>query len=178
MNHTKNLYGLPIVIITATIIFLAMIALKLLPTWYLLIFNITFALCMIGWEMWMTYGIVNGKSVYERSGKENSSNMVLMCLGDALIGVLQIWSVMKIIGPSAFRQWNWKAFAIIFLIGIIQNILVTMAIYKQIENESISWAPMMPIKMNSIIQIQLPWILQPFILYPLVIILIGSVKTN
>ena len=151
-----------------------MISLKILPTWYLLIFNITFALCMIGWEMWMSYGIVNGDSVDQRSGKENSSNMVLMCLGDALIGVLQIWSVMKIIGPSAFRQWKWNAFAIIFLIGIIQNILVTWGISKQITNESISWAPMMPFKMNPIIQIQFPWIFQPFILYPLVIILIGS----
>jgi len=174
MQSKNNLSGLSIGIIAITVILFAMISLKVLPIWYLWIFSITFGLSMIGWEMWMTYGIVNGESVNKRVGKENSSNMILMCLSDAIIGVFQIWVAMKCLGPSAFRSWNWGAFAIIFFIGIVQNILVTIAITKQIANESISWAPMMPFKINPIIQIQLPWIIQPFILYPLVIILIGT----
>jgi len=173
MESPKKMSSMAIGILAATFIFLALVTFKALPIWYLWIFFITFALCMIGWEMWMTYGIIDGDSVEERTGRDNGSNMVLMCLGDAIIGVLQIWAAMKMVGPSAFKSWNWKAFGIIFAIGIVQNILVTVALSKQIKGESISWAPMMPIKTDPIIQTQEPWILEPFILYAIAIAIVG-----
>jgi len=175
MEGAKKMSGMSVGILAATFIFLALITFKTLPCWYLLIFFITFALCMIGWEMWMSYGIIDGDSIEERTGRNNGSNMVLMCLGDAIIGVVQIWTAMKMVGPSAFKNWNWKAFGIIFAIGIVQNIIVTIALAKQIKGESISWAPLMPIKTDPIIQTQEPWILEPFILYAIAIT-IGSVE--
>ena len=150
--------------------FILLIVSKKLPFWCLYVFIINFTLCLTLWEMWMSYGLVNGKSVEEREKNNNNTlNMVLMSLGDGLMGVLQIFVAYKICGKNAFTKWNWKAFSIIFTIGIIQNLLVTALIYQKINNQEISWAPLMPIPATGIIQIQEPWIIQPFIIYAILL---------
>lgn len=148
-------------------IFILLIVLKKLPLWTLYVFLINFFLCLITWEIWMSYGLVNGKSTSERNeGNTNDTvNMILMSLGDGLMGVLQIYTVYKLFGNKAFNKWDWRVFGVIFSIGVLQNIVVTAMIYKKINNKKISWAPLMPIQTNSVIQIQEPWIIQPFIIY-------------
>ena len=163
-----------ILIIVVTLVIFGLISLKRLPLWYLWIFLFTFGLCLIGWELWMSFGLINGDSVHERSNKNNTNNLILMCLGDAIIGVLQVFLAIKICGKDSFKKWNWKAFGVIFLFGIVQNIIVTILLYKQLANKSISSAPMMPIKMNAPLMVQQPWILQPFLLYPVAMFLINS----
>ena len=106
--------------------FVLLLVMKKLPLWTLYVFIINFALCLITWEMWMSYGFVNGQSTEEREKNNNNTvNMILMSLGDGLMGVLQIYTAFKVCGAKAFKKWDWKAFGIIFGIGITQNLLVT-----------------------------------------------------
>lgn len=150
--------------------FVLLLVMKKLPMWTLYVFLINFTLCLITWEMWMSYGLVNGQSTEEREKHNNNTvNMILMSLGDGLMGVLQIYTAFKLCGPKAFKKWDWKAFGIIFSIGIVQNLLVTGFVYKKIKGKEISWAPLMPIPANGIIQIQEPWIIQPFIIYAILL---------
>ena len=120
--------------------------------------------------MWMSYGLINGKSTEERDKNSNNTvNMILMSLGDGLIGVLQIYIVYKLYGSKVLKKWDWKALSIIFIIGIVQNLIVTGFVYEKVKGEKISWAPLMPVQTNSIVQIQEPWIIQPFILYAILL---------
>ena len=162
---------LEISIICASIILLVLSFLRILPLRIAKVYLVNFFICLLGWEVWMTYGIINGDSEQKRGGDNVNPflNMMMMTAGDGIVAVAQVEATFKAFGSKAFKKWNWKAFALIFVIGIVQNIVVTFILRKRLKGANISIAPLMPIKTNALLQNQEGWIIQPFILYALLV---------
>ena len=45
-----------------------------LPNWVPIIYVGSFIVCALGWEIWFTYGLINGESVIERRADVSSTN--------------------------------------------------------------------------------------------------------
>ena len=165
-----------IVLVSITLLILSL--LRKIPNRIAKVYLINCFICLFGWELWMTYGILDGQSEQKRMGTSFNPllNMSIMTAGDGLIGVLQVEATLKAFGPDAFKKWNWEAFTMIFGIGVIQNVIITYILRKRFTDK-ISYAPLMPWRPKepilglspNIIQIQEGWILQPFIFYLLLI---------
>ena len=118
----------------------------------------------------MTTGFLGGDSAKDRGATLNPvANMISMSAGDGLIAVVQVEAVFRICGEDGFRKWSWKAFSIMFLIGTIQNIIVSIVLRKRLVGYRLSWAPMIPIMGHAMAQNQEPWVIQPFILYSILV---------
>ena len=147
------------------------------------VYLLNFFICFIGWEIWMSLGIVQPSDSYtKRIGivgnnkylfYKNILNSFEMSFLDGFIGVIQILSAIKLYGKTILKKWNINAFNIIFILGILQNIIITLLFRGRLlynsDDKDISIAPLMPIKSYNYIQIQEAWVIQPFILYPLLI---------
>ena len=158
------------------------------PRWLLALYLATFVVCALGWEIWLTYGLVDGLDVSSRRPEALNTaipmhvNWILNSLGDAagvgLVGVLLVWLCY---GKSnkAFEQWRWGAFTIFLLWFIGQNLLVELFVYQEqlAEGFRLSWAPLIPtgpwynpilldLGGNTVqLQTQLPWLLMTPIFY-------------
>ena len=119
----------------------------------------------------MTYGILGGDSEQKRGDATTNpfANMMTMTAGDGIIGVLQAESALKAFGPKVFRKWDWRAFALMFSIGIVQNVAITVILRERLRVGRLSLAPMMPIEAPNIVMNQEGWILQPFLFYAVLI---------
>jgi hypothetical protein len=163
-----------------------------LPRWIFSLFVVSFVVCAVGWEIWLTYGLVDGLDVDSRRPMAMSAaipihiNWVLNSLGDAsaigLTGVLLVW---LFYGRSdvAFTQWRWGAFVVLLVWFVGQNLLVEFFVYQQqlAEGLRLSWAPLIPTGpwFNPVVleiggrtaqlQTQLPWLLMTPIYYLLLI---------
>lgn len=168
-------------IVAVSLVLVVLSVTRVIPARIVKVYLFNFLLCLLGWEVWMTYGLVGGDSEQKRFNTTTNPivNMTIMTAGDGLIGVLQAEATLKAFGPDVFRKWDWKAFALIFSIGIVQNIAVTVILRKRLEVGKLSLAPMMPIGPPdnlakygmgaNILQNQEGWILQPFIFYAVLI---------
>ena len=161
---------------------------KSLVKFYFLIF----AICALGWELWFTYGIIDGFPVDMRRADilnfyiPKNLNWILNSLADAgaitFGSIFLTWLILK--KDNAFLyKWSWKAFAILLLLFITQNILVEMFLYHdQLSvGREISWAPFSPWSpyYNPILfsfndrtimfQTQLPWLFIAPVIYRLFI---------
>ena len=178
-------------VIPTLIIFLLALSGKL-PRWVFRLFLVSFVVCALGWEVWLTYGLVDGLDVDSRRPMALSAaipihiNWVLNSLADAsvigLTGVLLVW---LFYGRSddAFMQWRWGAFAVLLVWFVGQNLFVELTIYQQqlAEGLRLSWAPLIPTGpwFNPVVfdlggrtaqlQTQLPWLLMTPIYYLLLI---------
>ncbi|GAB5452796.1 MAG: hypothetical protein Hals2KO_31240 [Halioglobus sp.] len=163
-----------------------------MPRWLFVLWLISLALCVFGWELWLTYGLVDGQDVNARRPAALAAaipmhiNWLLNSLADAssigLFGVLLIWLCYGR-GDRAFRQWRWGAFVILLVWFVGQNLWVELFIYQQqlAEGFRLSWAPLIPtgpwfnpvlfdIGGRSVqLQTQLPWVLMTPIYYWLLI---------
>jgi len=172
---------LQIGIVAVSIVLTILCISRAIPTRIIKVYVFNFLLCLFGWEMWMTYGLLGGDSEQKRLATTTNPivNMTIMTAGDGLIGVLQAEATLKAFGPEVFKKWDWRAFALIFAIGIVQNIAVTVILRKRLEAGKLSLAPMMPIRppdnlakyglSTNVLQSQEGWILQPFIFYAILI---------
>ena len=163
-------------------------ALGRVPRWLLVQLFAGFVACAIGWELWLTYGLVDGLDVNSRRPESLNAaiplhlNWTLNSLADAgSIGLFGVFLVWLFYGRSdaAFRTWHWGAFAILLVWFIGQNLLVELTIYqKQLaEGFRLSWAPLIPTGpwFNPILfetggrsvqlQTQLPWLLMTPLYY-------------
>ena len=168
-------------IVAVSLVLVILSITRVIPVRVIKVYLFNFLLCLLGWEVWMTYGLVGGDSEQKRLNTTTNPivNMTIMTAGDGLVGVLQAEATLKAFGPEVFRKWDWKAFALIFSIGIVQNIAVTVILRKRLEVGKLSLAPMMPIRPpdnlakyglgTNILQSQEGWILQPFIFYAILI---------
>ena len=167
---------------------------KEIPSWTLNIYLIIFFVCLFGWELWFTYGLVDGLAVDMR--RSNTLNMwlplhinwLLNSLADAgtvsLGGLWLMWRFKKK-DITIFKQWRWDAFIFLVIWCVGQNIIVELFLYQdQLSvGKAISWAPLSPLGpyINPILleygdrtvmlQGQVPWLLMPAFLYKLVIYL-------
>ena len=165
-----------------------------LPHWVPAIYIGAFLACAIGWELWFTYGWVDGDSVdIRRSATLNqwlpiNINWAMNSLADAgsitLGGLWLMWRYAKR-DNNIFKYWNWGAFGIFMAWCIGQNIFVEMFLYHdQLSvGKDLSWAPLSPagpyinpllFEFNGrsvMLQSQVPWLILPFFIYKAVIVM-------
>lgn len=165
---------------------------SILPTWVSVIYLGSFFACAIGWELWFTYGWVDGVSVDLRRTEAlnfwlpKDINWLMNSLGDAgavmLGGLWLMWRYAKK-DHDIFNKWNWNAFAVLMIWCIGQNILVEMFLYHdQIsEGKALSWAPLSPLgpyfnpllfefnDRSLMLQTQVPWLILPALIYATII---------
>ena len=163
-----------------------------LPNWVPIIYVGSFIVCALGWEIWFTYGLINGESVIERRADVLNQwiplhlNWILNSLADAgtvCLGGLYLMWVLNNKEQSIFLKWRWGPFLILLAWCIGQNVLVELFLYydQLSEGKNLSWAPLIPtgniynpliFEFNGrsvMFQTQLPWIILPPFLYMTVI---------
>jgi hypothetical protein len=159
-----------------------------LPSWVVVVYVASFIACALGWELWFTYGWVDGDPVHlRRAGLLNSLipyhlNWVLNSLADAgsiCLGGLLLAKYTLGANSNFLTQWNWKAFSILLAWFIGQNIIVEMFLYHDqlAVGKPLSWAPFAPtgpwfnpvffeFRDRSIsLQGQLPWVIMTPLFY-------------
>ena len=165
-----------------------------IPLWVPSIYLGSFLVCALGWELWFTYGWIDGDPVnLRRSATLNQwipihLNWLLNSMADAgTISLGGLWLMWRYSGKNSqiFQEWNWSAFSILLIWCIAQNLFVELFLYHDqlSEGKLISWAPFAPtgqffnpmlIEFNQrsvMLQTQLPWLIMPPILYKAVIIM-------
>ena len=163
-----------------------------LPSWVPIIYVGSFIVCALGWEIWFTYGLINGESVIERRADVLNQwiplhlNWIVNSLADAgtvCLGGLYLMWVLNNKEQSIFLKWRWGPFLILLAWCIGQNLLVELFLYydQLSEGKNLSWAPLIPtgnvynpliFEFNGrsvMFQTQLPWIILPPFLYMTVI---------
>jgi hypothetical protein len=162
------------------------------PRWLMATYVGTFIICALGWELWISYGLVDGLDVASRRPAVMNAviplhiNWVLNSLGDAaavgLSGVLIVWLAYGRTN-AAFTQWRWGAFMLLLLWFVLQNLFVELYLYQRqlAEGYQLSWAPLMPTGSwyNPVVfrfdgrtaqlQTQLPWLLMTPVYYCLLV---------
>ena len=164
-----------------------------IPLWVPSIYIGSFLLCSLGWELWFTYGWIDGDPVNIRRSEALNQwiplhiNWLLNSMADAgTISLGGLWLMWKFSGKNnqVFQVWNWSAFSILFIWCITQNIFVELFLYHDqlSEGKSLSWAPLAPtgqffnpllFEFNGrsvMFQTQLPWLIMAPILYKLTIL--------
>ena len=165
-----------------------------IPLWVPSIYLGSFLICSLSWELWFTYGWIDGDPVNVRRSEVLNTwipihlNWLLNSLADAgTISMGGLWLMWKYSKQNiqVFEQWNWGAFSILLIWCITQNLFVELFLYHDqlSEGKSLSWAPLAPTGQffNPLIfefngrsvmfQTQLPWLIMAPILYKLTILL-------
>ena len=165
---------------------------KKIPSWIPVVYIGSFLLCALGWELWFTYGWIEGDPVnIRRSDALNTwipihMNWLLNSMADAgTISIGGLWLMWQFSAKNLqiFQHWNWSAFSILFIWCISQNLFVELFLYHDqlSEGKSLSWAPFAPtgqffnpllFEFNGrsvMFQTQLPWLIMTPILYKLTI---------
>ena len=169
-------------------LFLMVFYRNLFPSWIPKFYLGTFLTCAFGWEIWMTFGLVDGDPVSLRRSEALNTwipeniNWALNSLADAgTIGLGGLWLMWRFSGKdlAIFTSWNWRAFIILFSWCVLQNIFVEMFLYHdQLSvGKPLSWAPLIPtgpyfnpllFEFNGrtvMLQTQIPWLILPALLY-------------
>ena len=159
-----------------------------IPLWVPSIYIGSFLLCSLGWELWFTYGWIDGDPVNIRRSEALNQwiplhiNWLLNSMADAgTISLGGLWLMWKFSRKNnqVFQVWNWSAFSILFIWCITQNIFVELFLYHDqlSEGKSLSWAPLAPTgqffnpllfefnERSVMLQTQLPWLIISPILY-------------
>ena len=159
-----------------------------MPDWASSFYIVGIIICALGWELWFTYGWVDGYSVDIRRSEALNTwlpkniNWLLNSMGDAgsvlLGGTLLMWLTHGR-DNSVFKEWKWSGFAVFLFWCVSQNILVEMFLYHDqlAEGKPISWAPLSPLgpylnptlfEFNDrtiMLQSQMPWLILPWFFY-------------
>ncbi len=151
-----------------------------IPRWAVAVYGLSFAVCAAGWEVWYTYGLVDGLPVdVRRAPAMNEAipihlNWVLTSLFDAAVCLIALPLVWAVHGfrDTAFRRFTWPAALAVLVWFVGQNVYVEYAIHAQVNPEwQLSWAPLIPTGpwLNFVLfeiagreitfQTQLPWVL-------------------
>lgn len=163
-----------------------------LPSWVPTFYIVGVIVCALGWELWFTYGWLDGDSVSLRRSVALNNwlpeniNWLMNSMGDAgavLLGGAWIMWLSHKKDVSVFKEWKWSAFCILLIWCIGQNVLVEMFLYHDqlAEGKSLSWAPLSPLgpyfnptlfEFNDrtiMLQSQMPWLIMPWIFYRILI---------
>tara|TARA_B100001057_G_scaffold125703_1_gene124476 strand:+ start:57008 stop:57601 length:594 start_codon:yes stop_codon:yes gene_type:complete len=159
-----------------------------IPDWVPSFYIVGVIVCALGWELWFTYGWIDGDPVDNRRSEflnnwlPKNINWLLNSMADAgtvLIGGVWLMWISHKKNSKVFTQWNWSAFCILMIWCIGQNVLVEMFLYHDqlAEDKSLSWAPLSPFgsyfnpllfEFNSrtiMLQTQIPWMILPWFIY-------------
>ena len=159
-----------------------------IPDWVPSFYIVGIIVCALGWELWFTYGWIDGdpvdsrRSVVLNDWLPKNINWLLNSMADAgtvLIGGVWLMWISHKKNSKVFTQWNWSAFCILMIWCISQNVLVEMFLYHDqlAEGKPLSWAPLSPFgpyfnpllfEFNSrtiMLQTQIPWMILPWFFY-------------
>lgn len=171
---------LPLIIISILFYF------KIIPFWIIKLYIISFLITGFGWEIWYTYGWVDGDPVWDRrSNAQNKAlpyqiNWILNSLYDAFVCVSGVFWVWLLGGRSLrlFKGINLWAILILFIVFVGQNIYVELVVYKGqiMDDHEMSWAPLSPKWIDTIdlfghtmkFNTQITWVLMVPITYCLI----------
>jgi hypothetical protein len=172
-----------------------------IPSWVPSFYIIAVIVCALGWEIWFTFGWLDGDPVdIRRSAALNTwlpknINWLMNSMGDAgavLLGGFWLMWLTHNKDNSVFLEWKWSAFIVLLAWCIGQNILVEMFLYHDqlAEGKPLSWAPLSPLgpyfnpilfEFNNrtiMLQSQMPWLILPWFFYITLINLNKSKNTN
>ncbi len=174
------------------VLLLALRAKRVIPAWVSNVYLAMFAVCAVGWEIWFTYGWAGGLSVEMRRAEELNAlipvhiNWVLNSLADAgaigMTGLLFVWLLCGRT-DAVFRSWHWKAFVVLLVWFVGQNLFVELFLYHEqlAAGKALSWAPLVPtgpwynptlfhfMGRTATLQGQVSWVLATPLLYGLTI---------
>jgi len=116
------------------------------------VYLLTFIVCAFGWEIWFTFGLVDGQSVNIRRPDALNAlipqniNWFVNSLADAGIGVnglLYVW-LFSSLRSSILAKWSWKELIILASFFLLQNLVVELYIYQAqlAAGYQLSWAPL------------------------------------
>lgn len=172
-----------------------------IPSWVPSFYIIAVIICALGWEIWFTFGWLDGDPVdIRRSAALNTwlpknINWLMNSMGDAgavLLGGFWLMWLTHNKDNSVFLEWKWSAFIVLLAWCIGQNILVEMFLYHDqlAEGKPLSWAPLSPLgpyfnpilfEFNNrtiMLQSQMPWLILPWFFYITLINLNKSKNTD
>lgn len=126
-----------------------------IPAWILPVYVMSFVVCALGWEIWFTYGLLDGAPVNERRAAALTAmipqniNWMMNSLADAgSICVFGIFLLGLFFGRDSdvLTRWSWPAFLVLMTWFLAQNVLVEMFLYHdQLSvGKPLSWAPLAP----------------------------------
>ena len=159
-----------------------------IPSWVPSFYIIAVIVCALGWEIWFTFGWLDGDPVdIRRSAALNTwlpknINWLMNSMGDAgavLLGGFWLMWLTHNKDNSVFLEWKWSAFIVLLAWCIGQNILVEMFLYHDqlAGGKPLSWAPLSPLgpyfnpilfEFNNrtiMLQSQMPWLILPWFFY-------------
>ena len=163
-----------------------------LPSWIPSFYIVSLVVCALGWELWFTYGWLDGDAVNIRRSEALNTwlpkdiNWLMNSMADAGAvlcgGVWLMWITHKK-DSIVFKKWKWSAFSIFFIWCVSQNILVEMFLYQdQLAGDKLlSWAPLSPFgpyfnpilfefnDRSIMLQSQIPWLIIPWFFYRTII---------
>jgi|TARA_B100001094_G_scaffold331651_1_gene400727 hypothetical protein len=163
-----------------------------IPSWIPSFYIVSIVVCALGWELWFTYGWLDGDAVNIRRSEALNTwlpkniNWLMNSIGDAgavlCVGVWLMWITHKK-DPVVFKKWKWSAFSIFLIWCIGQNILVEMFVYHDqlADDKLLSWAPLSPFgpyfnpilfefnDRSIMLQSQMPWLILPWFFYRAII---------
>lgn len=148
-----------IVVYTSALVPLLLIPLlhlkKKIPPWILPVYAVSFLVCALGWELWFTYGWLDGAPVNERRAAALTAmipqniNWLMNSLADAgsicIFGIVLLgWVFGR--DSTVLTRWSWGAFVVLLVWFLAQNILVEMFLYHDqlAAGKPLSWAPLAP----------------------------------
>lgn len=172
-----------------------------IPSWVPSFYIIAVIVCALGWEIWFTFGWLDGDPVdIRRSAALNTwlpknINWLMNSMGDAgavLLGGFWLMWLTHNKDNSVFLEWKWSAFIVLLAWCIGQNILVEMFLYHDqlAKGKPLSWAPLSPLgpyfnpilfEFNNrtiMLQSQMPWLILPWFFYMTLINLNKSKNTD
>ena len=147
-----------------------------------------FSVCAFGWEIWFTYGIIDGFPVDLRRADilnwyiPKNINWILNSLADAgTITFGGLYLTWYLLGKknNMISSWSWSAFVLLMFLFLFQNIVVELFLYQDqlAVGKTISWAPLSPLSSfynphlfdfngrSVFLQTQLPWIFMTPLVY-------------
>ena len=163
-----------------------------LPSWIPSFYIVSLVVCALGWELWFTYGWLDGDAVNIRRSEVLNTwlpkdiNWLMNSMADAGAvlcgGVWLMWFTHKK-DSIVFKKWKWSAFSIFFIWCVSQNILVEMFLYHDqlADDKLLSWAPLSPFgpyfnpilfefnDRSIMLQSQIPWLIIPWFFYRTII---------
>ena len=163
-----------------------------LPSWIPSFYIVSLVVCALGWELWFTYGWLDGDAVNIRRSEAlntwlpKDTNWLMNSMADAGAvlcgGVWLMWITHKK-DSIVFKKWKWSAFSIFFIWCVSQNILVEMFLYHDqlADDKLLSWAPLSPFgpyfnpilfefnDRSIMLQSQIPWLIIPWFFYRTII---------
>ena len=159
-----------------------------LPNWVPTFYIVGIVVCALGWELWFTFGWLNGDPVNIRRSETlnywlpQNINWLMNSMGDSgtvLLGGSWLMWLSHNKNNLIFQKWKWSAFVVLLIWCIGQNIFVEMFLYHDqlAEGKDLSWAPLSPLgpyinpvlfEFNGrtiMLQSQMPWFILPWFFY-------------